>query len=84
MINKKHLVKVTIWWTTIVYTLCFLGVSLFPGLRESFLRNALHLNGTGAQSITTFETFISGLLIWNVVAVLAFWLFATLFNSIKK
>lgn len=84
MIDKRHLLKVTFWWTSIVYVVCFVGVSVFSGLRPFFLQNALHMSAVESQSITTAGTFISGLIIWNIVTLLAAWLFAALFNSIKK
>jgi len=36
------------------------------------------------QNILTLGTFILGLIIWNVIALLAVWLFAFLYNSIKE
>ena len=47
------------------------------------MKYALHTNDTLGENVMTLTTFISGLVIWNVVAVLAVWLFITLFNRIK-
>lgn len=84
MINVKHLLKVAAAWTSIVYTVCFVGVALFGGVRPGFMRYGLHMNVDTVDSVLTFGTFISGLIIWNVVTFLAVWLFASLFNGIKK
>jgi len=84
MINIKHLLQVAAAWISIVYIVCFAGVALFPTSRELFMRYALHSNIALGQSVLTLTTFITGLIIWNVVAFLAVGLFALLFNKIKK
>ncbi|OGE87869.1 MAG: hypothetical protein A3J07_04130 [Candidatus Doudnabacteria bacterium RIFCSPLOWO2_02_FULL_49_13] len=84
MINLKHLLKVSAAWVSIVYAVCFAGVAMFPLLRPGFMRYGLHMGIDMGRNILTFGTFISGLIIWNVIALLAVWLFVTLFNSIKK
>lgn len=84
MINIKHLLKVTAAWTSIVYVICFSGVALFGNLRPGFMRYALHMNAGPVNNVQTLSTFISGLVIWNIVTLLAVWLFAALFNRIKK
>ncbi|OGY43705.1 MAG: hypothetical protein A3B89_02915 [Candidatus Buchananbacteria bacterium RIFCSPHIGHO2_02_FULL_40_13] len=84
MINIKHLLKVTAAWTSIVYVVCFAGVALFPATRELFMRYALHSDIALGRNIITLATFIAGLIIWNVIDVVAVWLFAFLFNKIKK
>ena len=84
MINIKHLLKVASAWISIVYVICFVGVALFPGIRYGFMRYGLHTSINTGQNILTFGTFLSGLIIWNIIAILAVWLFAQLFNTIKK
>ena len=84
MIDIKHLLKVVVAWTSVVYIICFVGVAIFPTLRESFMIYALHSALTLNQSVLTITTFVSGLIIWNVIDVVAVWLFAFLFNKIKK
>ena len=85
MINTEHLLKVTAAWTSIVYVVCFAVIGFFPGVRPGFMMYGLHMNVlAGWQNILSFQTFLSGLVIWNVIAVLAVWLFAFLFNNIKK
>jgi len=44
---------------------------------------ALHMNVCMGGNVTTLTTFISGLAIWYVVALLGAWLFAFLHNRIK-
>ena len=83
--NTKHLLKVVSAWISVVYVVCFAGGALIPGIRPGFMKYSLHTTGIDmGQDILTVGTFISGLVIWNVVAILAVWLFASLFNAIKK
>jgi len=82
--NTKHLLKVTSAWISIVYVICYAGVSLFPGIRPGLMRYGLHVDIDMGQNILTLGTFILGLIIWNVIALLAVWLFAFLYNSIKE
>lgn len=85
MINTTRLLKVSAAWTSIVYIVCFGGVALVPGIREWFLQYALHSINVGiGESAMTLGTFISGLVIWDIVAVLTAWLFAYLWNLIKN
>ncbi|MDO8514015.1 MAG: DUF5676 family membrane protein [bacterium] len=83
MINTTHLLKVTAAWISIVYAVCFLGVALFPGIRSAFMYYGLHTTASVGENIMTLTTFLSGLVVWNVVALLAVGLFAALFNKIK-
>lgn len=85
MINTKHLIKVALYWTSIVYAVCFAGVALFPGIRPGFMMYGLHMVGTDSwTNVLTFGTFLSGLVIWDIIAFLGVWLFAALWNGIKK
>ncbi|MBI3952370.1 MAG: hypothetical protein HY336_00235 [Candidatus Doudnabacteria bacterium] len=84
MINTNRVLKVTAAWISIVYAVCFLGVALLPGMRPGFMRYGLHMMDNFGPNVINFGTFVSGLIIWNIVAVLAVWLFAALYNSIKK
>ena len=84
MIDKKHLLKVSAAWISIVYAICFLGVASFPGIRPGFMMYGLHMGIGMGRNILTLGTFISGLIIWNIIALLAVWLFAELYNAIKK
>ena len=83
MNNLNHLLKVTMVWTTILYVVCYAIVALWPEARELFMQYALHSNfdmGSGNFSVTTF---ISGLVIWNILDVILVWLFAALYKAIK-
>ena len=82
MINTQHLLKVAAAWTSIVYVICFGGVALVPGVREWFMLYALHTNVNFGENVMTITTFVSGLIIWNIIAVLAVWLFAYLYTAI--
>ena len=84
MINSKHLLKVASAWISIVYVICYAGVAMFPGIRPGFMRYGLHMGIDMGRNILTGGTFISGLIIWNIIALAAVWLFAVLFNLIKK
>jgi len=83
MINTKHLLKVVLIWTSIFYTICFLGVAIYPQIRDLTMQYALHADINFVSGFFGVKYFISGLIIWNIVAVFAAWLFAFLFNKIK-
>ncbi|OGG78514.1 hypothetical protein A3A36_00440 [Candidatus Kaiserbacteria bacterium RIFCSPLOWO2_01_FULL_52_12b] len=83
MINITQLLKVTAVWISIVYVVCFAGVVLFPGIRPAFMQYALHTTVGLGENVMTIATFVSGLVIWNIIALLAVGLFAFLFNRIK-
>ncbi|OGZ54750.1 MAG: hypothetical protein A3B25_01685 [Candidatus Ryanbacteria bacterium RIFCSPLOWO2_01_FULL_48_26] len=82
--NTKHLLKVASAWISVVYVICFAGIVLLPGIRPGFMRYGLHMGIDMGQNILTLGTFISGLIIWNVIALLAVWLFALLYSKIKQ
>jgi len=84
MIDSKHLLKVAAAWISVVYVICYVGVAMIPGVRPGFMRYGLHMGIDMGQNVLTLGTFISGLVIWNVVALLAVWLFVVLFNAVKK
>jgi hypothetical protein len=67
-----------------VHIICFGGVALVPGIRPWFMQYALHMKVNLGENVTTLTTFISGLIIWNIIALLAAWLFAFLHNKIKQ
>lgn len=85
MINIQKLVKVTMAWISIVYVVCYVGVLLFAPIRPGFMMYALHSRAEGLvfENVFTFGTFISGLIIWNVIALLVAGLFAWLWNVTK-
>ena len=83
MINTTHLQKVAVAWTSIVWTVCYLGVLLFPNIRSVFALYALHMATSFGENVMTWTTFVSGLVIWNVIAWLAVSLFAYLFNRTR-
>ncbi|MFA6414768.1 MAG: DUF5676 family membrane protein [Candidatus Paceibacterota bacterium] len=83
MINTTQLQKVALAWTSIVWTVCYLGVLLFPDIRSAFALYALHLTTSFGENVMTLTTFVSGLVIWNIVAWLAVGLFASLFNRMR-
>lgn len=84
MIDIKHLLKVSSTWASVVYVICYVGVMIYPPLRTLFVQYALHTNTTISAEFLGASYFISGLIIWNVVAVAGAGSFAYLFNVIKK
>ena len=84
MINTKHLVKVASAWISIVYAICYVGVAIFPQSRVMYMRYALHANTSFQSDYFGVSYFIGGLILWNIVAIFLAWLFAALFNGIKK
>jgi hypothetical protein len=84
MINTTHLLKVGAAWITIVFLVCFFGVLFFPNLRYYFPLYGLHMMVPMGANALTLTTFISGLLIWNIIVCIGLWLFAALYNTFKK
>lgn len=84
MINTTQALKIACSWISIVYIVCFVGVALVPEIRSWFMEYALHTQVDTGTNVTTMTTFITGLLVWNVVAIFAVWLYATINNYFKK
>lgn len=84
MINISRLTKVAAAWISVVYVICFAGVALAPSSRVWFMLYGLHTTASLDQSVMTIGTFLSGLVIWNVVAFLGAGLFALIFNKVKE
>lgn len=83
MLNMKLVLATGFAWTTVAYVVCFLGVTLLPGIREWFMMYALHSNIDMGTSVLTLSTFLSGLIIWDILALLGLWLFVALYNTIQ-
>ena len=84
MINTKHALKVASAWISIVYVICYAGVATYPPIRGLFMRYSLHADAAFTSDFFGIGYFVSGLVIWNIVALLGVWLFVALFNGIKK
>lgn len=84
MIDIRHLLKVTLAWTSIVYTICYAGVATYPSSRMLFMRYSMHADVSFVSNYFGTGYFIWGLIIWNVIAIAGVGLFAYLFNAIKK
>ena len=84
MIDIKHLLKVTSAWVSVVYVVCYAGVAIYPPIRDLFMQYSLHMKTTFSSDYFGVGYFISGLIIWNIVALLAVALFAYLFNTMRK
>ncbi|MBI3627375.1 MAG: hypothetical protein HY220_01310 [Candidatus Sungbacteria bacterium] len=84
MINTIQALKVAASWASIVYIICFGGVALLPGIRPWFMEYALHTQIDTGTNVMTLATFITGLIVWNIIAVLAVWLYIGLNNYFKK
>lgn len=83
MINTKRLLKVTSAWISIAYAICYVGVAIYPPVRSLFMKYSLHAEVSLKSDFFSFGYFISGLIVWNIVTILAVWLFTFLFNKIK-
>ncbi|MEK7094582.1 MAG: DUF5676 family membrane protein [Patescibacteria group bacterium] len=83
MTNTNHLLKVTSAWVSIVYVVCYAFVAMYPAGRIAFMRYSMHADVSFTSNYFGAGYFISGLIIWNAVALLAVWLFITLYKGIK-
>lgn len=84
MININHLLKVSAAWISVTYIICYVGVWIYPPVRTLFMRYALHGELIVSSGYFGIGNFIAGLIIWNIVTLIGVWIFAYLFNSIKK
>lgn len=84
MRSTSHTMKVACSWISIVYIICFGGVALIPGIRPWFMQYALHTQTDIGANVMTVTTFITGLVLWNIMAVLAVWLYRALDNYFQK
>jgi len=84
MINTKQISKVFCLWVSIIYIVCFLGVAIYPPIRQLFMRFALHMEIAATSDYISFGYLISGLIIWNIITLLAVWLFAAISNGLLK
>ena len=84
MINTQHLIKVSTAWISILYVVCFGAVAIYPQVRTLFMKYALHVELDLGVNIMTPWTFVTGLILWNIGAILVIGLFAVLFNKIKQ
>lgn len=84
MLNTSRLLKVSAAWVSIIYTICFVVVASAPMSRNWFMMYGMHTSFNLGPSVTTVSTFIAGLIFWNILILLGVWLFASLYNSIKK
>lgn len=83
MINTTRLLKVSVAWTSIAYTVCYVTVWLLPGVRDLFLTTALHAIVPVTSGPFTIGTYVIGLIVWDLLAVVGVWLFVYLWNTIK-
>lgn len=83
MLNMKLVLATGLAWTTVAYVVCFLGVALLPDIREWFMVYALHTSINMGTSVLTFSTFLSGFIIWNVLALLGCWLLVVFYNTMQ-
>jgi len=84
MISIKHLLKVSSAWISIVYSICYAGVAIYPPIRNLFVKYSLHGDVSFRSDFFGFGYFISGLIVWNIASAAGVLLFAFLFNRIKK
>ena len=83
MLNTKHLIKVGMAWITIIYVVCFAVVAAYPQIRTLAMKYGLHVDIDLGTAVTTPLTFVTGLILWNLISTLAFGLFAFLFNRLQ-
>ncbi|MEK7541006.1 MAG: DUF5676 family membrane protein [Patescibacteria group bacterium] len=83
MINTKHLLKTTSIWISAIYSICYTGAAIYPPIRIMFMKYVMHAQVSLTSGYFGAGYFISGLIVWNIIALLGVWLFAFLFNKIK-
>jgi hypothetical protein len=74
-------VKISLAWTTIAWTVCYLAFGLIPRLPTT-MPYILHMN-VPMENIFTFNNFIIGLIVWNIIVAVGVALAGLLGNIIK-
>lgn len=82
-LSARALFLATAVTTGIVYLLCILFVLLAPRLTMAFFSSILHANLTGITLTVTWESFITGLLVWSIGTGLYAALLAQLYNRLS-
>ncbi|OGG54629.1 hypothetical protein A3D62_00620 [Candidatus Kaiserbacteria bacterium RIFCSPHIGHO2_02_FULL_49_11] len=84
MLTTSRAIKIATAWISVVYVICYAGVALFLGIREGFMEYALHTRIDTGVNVVSLTTFITGLIVWNVMAAVAAWLFVVLTKYFSK
>lgn len=83
--NITRAVKISLAWTTIAWTVCYLAFGLIPGLSSGVTPIIFHMNvmNVHMENIFTINNFIIGLIVWNVIVAAGVALAGLLGNIIK-
>ncbi|QQG38257.1 MAG: hypothetical protein HYS26_01765 [Candidatus Kaiserbacteria bacterium] len=76
--------KIGAAWTSIAWTVCYVGVGLIPQLRDTVLNNLVHTNVPVGANIFSLGGFLAGLVLWNVIVAAGIWLWFFLAARIKS
>jgi hypothetical protein len=83
MNNLKHLLTVVAAWTAIAYAACYAIIALFPGVRELFVKTALHADVSMTPVPFDIGTLVVGLIFWEIIVILGVWLYAYLYKTVR-
>ena len=83
-INSARVVKTSVVWMTIVYVLCFVVVSMWPGIMGSGMMSSFHAQFNMGPAVMTGSSFVYGLILWDILAAFGAWLFVALYNNFEK
>ena len=82
MMNVSRVVMVAVKWTTVVTVACAAFVWLLPDLTAQLTPILFHAMAATAEVPTlTLGSVLFYIVIWDVLAALGAWLFATLWNQ---
>ena len=82
MMNVSRVVMVAVKWTTVVTVACAAFVWLLPDLTGQLTPILFHAMAATAEVRTlTLGSVLFYIVIWDVLAALGAWLFATLWNQ---
>lgn len=81
--STMRVIKISVAWVTIAWIVCYLAFGLIPGLGPTVMPYLLHTN-MPMQNIFSFDNFIAGLILWNLIVVACVALAGLLANSNKK
>ena len=64
--STTRAIKISLAWTSIAWTVCYLVFGLVPGLGSTAMPYILHAT-VPIENIFTVGNFFVGLIIWNVI-----------------
>lgn len=80
--NTTRVLKISLAWTSIVWTACYLAFGLIPAFGPTIMPYVFHMK-VPMENIFTIGNFVIGLIAWNAIVAAGVALAGLLSNLIK-